>query len=204
MKDENIQLYLASASPRRRELLAQIGLRFRVLPQEVDEGRHADEAPEAYVRRLAREKAAAGRRALPAESRIPVLGADTIVVCGERILGKPGDREEGLAMLALLSGRRHRVLTAVALENAHQTAEELSASTVEFRALEAGEIRAYWDTGEPRDKAGAYAVQGLAALFIRSLEGSYSGVMGLPLFETAALLRRFGLDPVTLLRECKP
>lgn len=184
------RLCLASASPRRRELLAQIGVAHLVRPAHIDETLRQGESPRAHVVRLAREKALAVHAA---DSSYAVLGADTTVTLDGRVFGKPGSREEGIAMLRTLSGRTHEVLTAVALVAAGELAERLSVSRVTFRELEAGECEAYWESGEPHDKAGAYAVQGRGAMFIRELSGSYSGVMGLPLFETAELLRAAGL-----------
>jgi septum formation protein len=195
-------IYLASRSPRRRELLSQIGVRFHLLlfrgvPEtdpELDETPLAGEAPRAYVERVARAKAAAGwkrieQRNLP---RAAVLSADTTVAIGERILGKPADRQEAAEMLAALSGRRHDVLTAVAVKHESQFECVLSSSEVEFRPLSADDIRQYVATGECDDKAGAYAIQGRAAQFVVELRGSFSGVMGLPLYETAQLLERMG------------
>jgi septum formation protein len=178
-------LRLASASPRRRELLAQIGVPHAVDVADVDEGAHEAEDATTYVQRVARAKAEAvwGRR-----QDLPVLGADTTVVLDGVSLGKPRDRAHGLQMLQALAGREHLVLTAVALVSAAGTRCVTSASTVRMRASSAQERDRYWDTGEPRDKAGGYAIQGLGAVFIESLQGSYSGVMGLPLFETAQLL----------------
>lgn len=185
-------IFLASASPRRRELLEQIGVAHQVVEVRVDEALHAGEAPELYVVRLALAKAHAGHAIC---SDWPVLGADTAVVIDGVILGKPRDRADGLTMLAQLSGRTHHVYTGVALVNAAGEAQtRLSVSAVTFRAIADRERAAYWDSGEPADKAGGYAVQGLGAIFIERLEGSYSGVMGLPLFETAALLRGCGIE----------
>jgi|SRR5690606_33238199 len=188
-------VYLASQSPRRRELLTQIGIGHRVIAIDVDESRLAGEAPDTYVQRLAREKAAAGWRAVEASAMasLPVLGADTAVVLDQTILGKPADAADARAMLERLSGRMHEVLTAVALVGADGEAIELSRTKVWFRTLTVVEIERYWATAEPRDKAGAYGIQGLAAVFIERIEGSYSGVVGLPLFETAALLQRYGI-----------
>jgi septum formation protein len=190
----NPQIYLASNSPRRRELLAQIGVRFRVIALSLDETPVPAEAPDDYVRRVALEKARAGRELVAGRggSDLPVLAADTAVVLDKRVLGKPRDREDALAMLRLLSGRRHRVLSAVALVDTEETIA-LSESEVWFRGISDVEARAYWATGEPADKAGGYAIQGLGALFVEHLCGSYSGVMGLPLFETAALLETAGV-----------
>lgn len=188
------RIYLASASPRRRQLLRQIGVGYRVLAVEVDETPLATESPAAYVTRLALAKAQAGVALIRNRRRAwPVLGADTAVVIGDIILGKPRDREDGLAMLAALSGREHAVLSAVALASPAQNAVKVQESRVRFRELSPAECRIYWDSGEPMDKAGAYGIQGRAAGFIAELRGSYSGVMGLPLFETAELLREFGI-----------
>jgi septum formation protein len=189
-------LCLASASPRRHELLAQIGVAHVVRPVDLDERRKPGEPPAHYVLRLAREKADAAWTALAGKDQRAVLAADTAVVLGDEILGKPAHRDEALAMLASLSGRAHEVLTAVALRDAAGTSTRLNSSVVTFRVLLPGEAEGYWATGEPADKAGAYAIQGRAAVFVERLEGSYSGVMGLPLFETAALLRSKGLLPV--------
>jgi len=188
-----VHLYLASASPRRRELLRQIGVAYRRLPVEVDETPLPSESPRDYVARLALAKARTGWRTLGRRAPRPVLGADTAVVVDAVILGKPRDRDEGLAMLARLSGREHRVLSAVALADATRDAVRVQESRVRFRELTAAERAVYWNSGEPLDKAGGYAIQGRAAAFIAELRGSYSGVMGLPLFETAELLREFGI-----------
>ena len=185
-------IYLASGSPRRRELLQQIGVPFRVVEAAVDEAVLAGEGSEAYVARLAAAKADAGWGHNPVR-RAPVLAADTAVVLDGRILGKPLDRPDGEGMLRQLSGRTHVVLTAIALRTASGLRSRISRSEVTFRALVAEEIRTYWETGEPSDKAGAYAIQGRAAVFIADLRGSFSGVMGLPLFETAELLRDAGV-----------
>lgn len=194
------RLYLASNSPRRRELLDQIGVTYRVLRVEVDESARAGEDAAALAQRLALAKAHAGRLALPQEDGRPVLGADTVVVCDGRILGKPRDRADALATLAALSGRAHEVLTAVALADRRQERVLLSRSRVGFRDIPAAEAEAYWASGEPADKAGAYAIQGLGAVFVRTLDGSYSGVMGLPLFETAQLLNEFGIEVLEKVR----
>ena len=193
------KIYLASASPRRAELLPLIGVSFEVLQLGefgVDEAVHGKEAPATYVQRLARAKAQAGGRAIAARGlpARPVLGADTTVCVGRIILGKPGDaadREaEAARMLRLLSGTTHRVLTAVAVATPGRVRVALSDSRVTFRRLTRAEIAAYVATGEPFDKAGGYGIQGPAAAFVSHLSGSYTGVMGLPLFETAELLRR--------------
>ena len=186
------QVYLASGSPRRRELLAQIGLQFAVLEVDVPECQTHDESAANFARRLALSKARAGRQLL-ADADAPVLGADTVVVVAGRTLGKPRDRADALDMLERLSGRTHEVLTAVALVGAAERVC-LSTSRVRLRTTTAAEREAYWATGEPRDKAGGYAIQGRAAVFVTALEGSYSGVMGLPLFETAEMLREQGVD----------
>jgi septum formation protein len=183
-------LSLASASPRRRELLAQIGVAHEVAPAEIDEARLSGESPRDYVLRLAREKALQVRSRRP---QLPVLAADTAVVLGETVYGKPRDREHALAMLASLGGRDHRVLTAVSLATSAGLTSALNESTVHLRKMSEEECAAYWDTGEPLDKAGAYAIQGFGAVFVQSLQGSFSSVMGLPLFETAELLRAAGV-----------
>ena len=186
---------LASRSPRRRELLHQIGVDFDVIDVDVDEQRGPQESAEAFVARVALDKARAGRSALPAGSPMPVLGADTAVVIDDEVLGKPRDGADAARMLSLLSGRTHRVLTAVALVAGRETVC-VSTSNVTFRTLGDAECAAYWASGEPADKAGAYAIQGLAAVFISRLEGSYSGVMGLPLYETATLLQESGITVI--------
>ena len=188
-------LYLASGSPRRRELLQQIGVAFRVLGSAVDETAIPAEAADVYVTRLAKEKAEAGWRLSQDAGAAPVLAADTAVVLDGVILGKPADREDGEGMLRRLAGRTHQVLTAVSLRTASGLDTALSRSEVTFREIDAAEARAYWESGEASDKAGAYAIQGRAAVFIADLRGSYSGVMGLPLFETAHLLQKAGLLP---------
>ncbi len=184
------EIVLASASPRRRELLQQLGVPHSVLAVDIDETPAAGEAPLALVRRLARGKALAGLQR--SARHLPVLGSDTVVVVDDRIFGKPVDRTDALRMLAALSAREHRVLTAVALAvpaGAGGVSEALSDTHVRMRAIGADEAEAYWNTGEPQGKAGAYAIQGLGAQFIEHIRGSYSGVMGLPLYETAQLLQ---------------
>ncbi|MCF7203728.1 Maf family protein [Pseudomonas oligotrophica] len=185
-------LYLASASPRRRELLQQIGVPFSLLAVAVDEDPMPGEPAEAYVQRVALDKARAGLAALDTVDAC-VLGADTSVVLDGRILGKPVDRADGLAMLQALAGRSHRVLTAVALVSPSACETRLVASEVEFRPIAAAEAEAYWDSGEPCDKAGGYGIQGWGAAFVSRIAGSYSAVVGLPLCETAQLLDLFGL-----------
>lgn len=193
-------IYLASRSPQRRELLTQIGVRFHLLlfrarpgePTDVDETPHEGEAPDAYVERLGREKAEAGWRRMQQRNLppAPVLAADTTVAVGGRILGKPANRDEAAEMLASLSGKTHEVLTAVALKHYDDLASALSRSEVRFKALSDAEVRQYAATGEGDDKAGAYAIQGRAGRFVVELRGSYTGVVGLPLYETAELLER--------------
>jgi septum formation protein len=186
-------VYLASGSPRRRELLQQIGVPFRVVGAAVDETAWSDEAAAAYVTRLAAAKAELGWERSRETPSGPVLAADTAVVLDGKILGKPADQEDAEGMLRQLSGRTHEVLTAVALRTATGLESRISRSEVTFRRISAAETQAYWETGEPADKAGAYAIQGRAAVFIAELRGSYSGVMGLPLFETAELLGEAGV-----------
>ncbi|WP_312723756.1 Maf family protein [Stutzerimonas nitrititolerans] len=185
-------LFLASASPRRRELLTQIGVPFELLSITLDETPLPAERPEAYVQRLAREKALAGWAAVGDDS-VAVLGADTTVVIDERILGKPADRAEGLLMLESLSDREHHVLTAVALATRGACEVRLVTNRVRFRRIERAEAEAYWASGEPCDKAGGYAIQGWGAVFVAELRGSYSAVVGLPLCETAQLLDQAGI-----------
>ncbi len=191
-----VSLYLASQSPRRRDLLRQIGVEFELLPAGVDETPCAGERPRDHVVRLARDKAAAGvarmreRRLAPR----PVLGADTCVVVDDVILGKPRDEAAARRMLRRLSGRSHRVLTAVAMASDGSIHMALSESTVTFMALSDELIGRYWRTGEPRGKAGAYAIQGRAGSFVARIEGSYSGIVGLPLFETRKLMKKAGVD----------
>ncbi len=182
------QLILASASPRRAELLRNLGLRFSVQPQHLDESQLDGEAVKDFVCRLAGEKAFAVQAAA-----VPVLGADTVVVARERVLGKPRDQADAVDMLLSLAGRKHQVMTAVAVAQGSRIESALSISEVTFRTVTRSEAQAYWDSGEPRDKAGGYAIQGLGGIFVQRLEGSYSGVVGLPVLETSILLRRFGI-----------
>lgn len=196
------RIYLASRSPRRRELLTQIGVRFELLmfrgvPREdpdVDEAVLPDETPEDYVVRVTLAKAQAGVRRIRERHLIPhpVLAADTTVEIEGNVIGKPEHEADAVAILQRLSGRTHRVLTAVALSDNGSTEHLLSISEVRFRALGSEEIRRYVASGEPLDKAGAYGIQGRAAVFIEEIKGSYTGIMGLPLYETALLLRRYG------------
>ena len=195
--------YLASRSPRRRELLTQIGVDHQVLTQRIKAERGADvnenplpgEKPRDYVRRVCRDKAESGwmrivQRKLPPRG---VLAADTTVCIGDEILGTPADAAEAADFLGRLSGREHEVLTAVAFKFGERMETELSATAVRFRVLEPAEIERYVASGEPMDKAGAYGIQGRAGAFVTEIRGSYSGVMGLPLYETAQLLKRFGI-----------
>jgi len=187
-------IYLASASPRRSALLTQIGVPHRVAPVAVDESVGKAEQPADYVSRLAALKADTLWDSLQADARLPVLGSDTSVVVDQTILGKPTDEADCLRILQLLSGRTHQVYTAVAVRSATGSDVRLSVSDVTFRDLTPAEMRAYWRTGEPADKAGGYAIQGRGAIFIRHISGSYSGIMGLPLFETAQLLAAHRVD----------
>lgn len=183
-----MDLLLASKSPRRRELLQQIGVRFEVLDINVPERRTPYESAQQYVQRLAASKSRAGTVLRP---DVPVLGADTIVVQGEQILEKPTDKAHGLAMLAQLSGSSHQVYTAVAVTLGQRQQVVLCCSEVTFRDILPAEAERYWHTGEPQDKAGGYGIQGLAAVFVADLKGSYSNVVGLPLMETQQLLAQF-------------
>lgn len=186
------QLHLASASPRRREILESLGISISVAGVDIDESRLPGESVEDMVSRLAREKAQAvdGQEA----KVLPILAADTIVVLGDRVFGKPASKDNALAMLEALSGRAHRVLTAVAVMAGGKLLTALSDTEVRFRDVSPDEAVAYWQSGEPADKAGAYAVQGLGGVFVESVNGSYSGVVGLPVFETAALLAEADID----------
>ena len=187
------QLYLASGSSRRRELLTQIGVPFSVISADIDETPLNHETPSAYVERLARGKAEAGRGTLVSDVDGCVLGADTAVVLDGKILGKPVDEAEACAMLMMLAGQEHEVLTAVAVIEGERCESRVVRSRVLFRAIDRDEAAAYWASGEPRDKAGGYGIQGLGAVFVAGLNGSYSAVVGLPLCETAELLGHFGI-----------
>ncbi len=189
-------IYLASSSPRRRDLLRQLEVSFRILDPEVDESIRCDETPDALVRRLAALKAETGRGLLADGGTDLVLGADTIVVQNGEVLGKPRDASHACELLMRLSGCCHRVLSAVALASADGTGMRLSETRVCFREMTRQECEAYAATGEPLDKAGGYAIQGRAAAFVSDLQGSYSGVVGLPLYETAELLREAGVTLV--------
>jgi septum formation protein len=199
-------IWLASASPRRRDLLEQAGVRFKLLPADPDEDVEAlehirrGESPTQYVQRVAQAKAQAGRtRRLRRDlDAMPVLAADTTVALGGTILGKPKDAEDASRMLTLLSGRTHRVLTAVVLARGDRDRLEqcITVSRVRFARLSRNDIERYVESGEPMDKAGAYAIQGGAAAFVKTIEGSYTGIVGLPLYETLRLLRRAGRSPL--------
>ncbi|AZF03742.1 nucleoside triphosphate pyrophosphatase [Pseudomonas sp. R5-89-07] len=186
-------LYLASGSPRRRELLTQIGVPFTVVSAAIDETPLTDEPPVAYVERLARSKAAAGLAALQQAAGVCVLGADTAVIVDGKILGKPVDQADALAMLMALAGREHEVLTAIALTDGQRCETRCVSSRVGFREISVQEATTYWHSGEPQDKAGGYAIQGLGSVFVSGLNGSYSAVVGLPVCETAQLLGQFGI-----------
>ena len=202
--DASPLLYLASQSPRRVELLQQLGLQFEKLCLDVDEARNSGELPEDFVGRLGFDKAMAGYRALIDQSLslsptapLAVLGADTIVVCDDNILGKPAGEADAEQMLRLLSGRTHSVYTSVSvisgdLSGEYSTHSITNKTQVTFRTIEPEEVKWYWQSGEPIDKAGAYGIQGLGAVFVSRIEGSYSGVVGLPLFETSQLLSKLG------------
>lgn len=183
-------LVLASSSPRRRELLQQIGVEFDVRVSPVDETPLPAEDPQAYVRRLAIIKAQAS---VLVDDQRPVLGADTTVVCDGQILGKPENLADAQRILGMLSGRRHQVLTAIALVHGQSVLSEVVITDVLFRTISPAEIEQYWASGEPCDKAGAYGIQGKGAVFVSRIEGSYSAVVGLPLAETAALLTKSGV-----------
>lgn len=192
--NDDFEIYLASASPRRRELLEQIGVSFQVIRVDVDESPREAESPEDYVIRIALDKARYGWQSAGYQNKKPVLGADTTMLIDHEILGKPVNQQDAIDMLMRLSGRRHRVMTAVALVDKDSEQVAVSSSFVTFRDLSKAECEAYWHTGEPVDKAGSYAIQGKAAMFVSKLEGSYSGVMGLPLYETAELLQNVAVD----------
>lgn len=186
-------IYLASTSPRRRELLTQLGLPFKVLDIDVNEQRKDGETPHEMVRRLAQAKARAGFEGLAVVDQAPVVGGDTIVVRDEEVLGKPENSVRAERMLRSLSGRMHVVLSGVAVTTGDVTSVRVNETRVWFRALSTAERTAYCATGEPMDKAGGYGIQGVAASFIERIEGSHTGVMGLPLFETAELLGEVGM-----------
>ena len=186
-------VYLASASPRRRELLSQIGVSWELLPAEIDETARPGEPAPDYVRRLALAKCRDARARMPAGRPAPILAADTAVVIHGELLGKPASEADCRRMLGLLSGAVHEVFSAVCVISRQGESVTLSRTEVVFRDIDAREIAAYWRSGEPADKAGGYGIQGLGAVFVREVRGSYSGVVGLPLFETAALLGEHGV-----------
>lgn len=188
-----MQLYLASKSPRRRELLAQLGLVFECIEGSVDESVLDGETPQDYVLRLAKAKAVSGQDNLVVPSQIPILGSDTSVVIDNQILGKPRDEQEAVAMLARLSGHSHMVYTAVAIKHNRDIKSVCCATKVFFAAMTASQINSYVATGEPMDKAGAYGIQGLGGRYIKKIEGSYTSVVGLPLYETSMLLTECGV-----------
>lgn len=187
-------IYLASQSQRRRALLEQIGVRFTVLRVDVDESQHDGLPPSQRVLQLARDKAQAGWQAPERTQGLPVLGADTLIELGGKVYGKPRDREHALEMLERLSGQTHWVHTGVALRMQRRCEALLSSTRVTLRVITETERLAYWYSGEPVDKAGGYAIQGRGAVFVQAIQGSYSGVVGLPLCETARLLDLFGVD----------
>jgi septum formation protein len=189
----NPALFLASTSPRRRELLQQIGLSFEVLRVDVDESTQINESPEAYVQRLSLAKAQMGLKQCPNNNDL-VLAADTTVVIDNHIIGKPENLEQAIAIWQSLSGRCHQVLTGVTLANHRQSKTIVVTTDVYFCPLTMKEMLGYWQTGEPQDKAGGYGIQGKGALFVEKIDGSYSNVVGLPLTETAQLLRRFAYE----------
>jgi len=193
---ESAHIILASASPRRRELLQQIGINAVVQAVDIDETRKPDEAANAFVERLAMEKAQRGFEVIQNDNSLPVLGSDTIVEIGGEVLGKPEDRSHAGEMLKQLSGKQHEVHTSVAIVTGEKQLIATSSSHVLFKKLEAAEIENYLATGEADDKAGAYAIQGIAAQFIKNINGSFSGVMGLPLYETVELLKQCGVTPL--------
>ena len=190
------QIILASASPRRRELLSQIGITTKVQAVDIDESKKKNETVLAYVERLAKEKAQRGFEVIKNPEKLPVLGSDTIVEIDGEILGKPENRQHAIEILNRLSGEKHKVHTAVAIVMDDKTFFKVSSTAVQFKTLQTKEIEQYVACGEADDKAGAYAIQGVAAQFVENINGSYSGVMGLPLFETVALLEQCGISPL--------
>ncbi|MBF6648147.1 nucleoside triphosphate pyrophosphatase [Methylobacter sp. BlB1] len=186
-----VQLILASASPRRKELLDQIKVTYAVNPIDLDETPHINESPLDYVKRVAAEKSAAC--AAQVGVSVPVLAADTAVVLDDLIMGKPKNQQDAIAMLTQLSGRTHQVYSAISLRGREHW-QAVSITDVTFRPLTEQEMLAYWHSGEPADKAGSYAIQGMGGIFVASIKGSFSGVVGLPLFETAELLAKQGIE----------
>lgn len=194
----SFDLYLASASPRRKELLESMGLRVHCCPADIDESPKKNELPEDYVLRLALEKSKTSLHSLDKPiDKTPCLGADTIVVCSGELFGKPQNKDDAMRMWRAMSGGKHQVLTAIAFVSLSNHVLEqhtaLSVSHVAFKSLSDDEMEAYWQSGEPQDKAGAYGIQGRASAWVESIEGSYSGIMGLPLFETNQVLKTYGL-----------
>lgn len=185
---------LASKSPRRKELLAQLGFEFLAVSADIDESIQAGETPLHYVERLAIEKAQAITK-LPEYQQASVLGSDTAVVINNEILGKPSNQQASAEMLAKLSNNQHQVYTSIAVVTGQQVLSKVVVTDVEFKALTNEEINAYWQTGEPQDKAGSYGIQGLGGQFVKKIDGSYSSVVGLPLVETAELLTQCGIKP---------
>lgn len=198
MQSATPSLCLASSSPRRREILAALGLEFSTVRPSIDERREPGENPRTHVSRLADAKSAVGQALAGAED-VLVLGSDTVVVVSEEVLGKPRDADDARRMLKMLSGAWHEVHTAVTIRAGTQCERALVTSRVCMAPLTEEDIDAYWQSGEPRDKAGAYAIQGLGAMFVEKLEGSYSAVMGLPVCETVRLLSKWGLGPRQIL-----
>ncbi|MDP6652907.1 MAG: Maf family protein [Gammaproteobacteria bacterium] len=196
------QLILASASTRRQQLLTQLGVGFKIAAQHIDETKRPEETPADYVCRMAVEKAQSALHTLATEDASVVLAADTIVLCEGEVLGKPANKAAALGMLSMLSAKSHRALSAVAVANHQRESLLYSDTLVEFRRIDTTEAARYWDTGEPAGKAGSYAIQGFGAAFVKSISGSYSGVMGLPLYETAQLLAGFGVPSWQAELEC--
>ena len=196
MKDSPIKFYLASSSPRRRELLSSVGLSFEAISVDVEERYKQDESAAAFVTRMALAKVTRVVELVIADKRnnLPILAADTCVTIDNQILGKPVDVDQAKAMLNLLSGRTHAVLTGIALKSGETVWQDLSRSVVTFSSLSTHEIDAYCASQEPFDKAGAYAIQGLGGAFVKHIEGSYTGVVGLPMYETRRLLAKIGVD----------
>ena len=194
-----VTLYLASASPRRRAILEQLGITHSVLPQDIDEERLPGEAPDDFVCRLAIAKAEAALASLNENAEGACLGSDTTVVCNGEIFEKPVDEADAMRILTALSGKTHQVITAVALATNESTHIRQSVSQVTFRELSEAEISTYWTSGEPADKAGAYGIQGLGAVFVSEIKGSYSSIMGLPVMETLLLLKEVGITTINIL-----
>ncbi|MFQ6005383.1 MAG: Maf family protein [Woeseia sp.] len=191
-----VSVHLASSSPRRHQVLEALGVSFTAAGVDIDETRYDGEPVADMVVRLAVAKAKAARATV--DDALPIIGADTAVALGDRVLGKPGSDGEAMEMLACLSGRAHTVLTAVALDHAGEVSTATSITEVRFREISPDEAQRYWQSEEPRDKAGAYAVQGVGGIFVEHVSGSYSGVVGLPVFEMAELLRKAGLNIMPL------